>query len=136
MTAGGRRQWRQGLCISMVMVAATCRSANAFIQSLPATSSMDLGRRHDVSRLAASQQGPDAELGAVLQAAGEGREKLDLKGVFDALTAPGSIFMEQYWQKKPCFISQEIPSLKEGWTMEDMEAAIAKEFLCKCSHRP
>ena len=89
-----------------------------------------LARRHNIITLAASQN-PDAELGAVLCAAGEGKDKLDLRGVFNAMTKPDSIFMEKYWQKKPCFITEEIPSLKGGWTMEDMEAAIAKEFLCK-----
>lgn len=62
--------------------------------------------------------------------AGALSEKLDLKPVFDALTAPNSIFMTKYWQRQPCYTSEVIPSLQGCWTMEDMEKAVAKEFLC------
>ena len=73
--------------------------------------------------------GPDAALGTVLQAEGEGRKALDMSGVFAALTQPGSIFMGEYWQRRPCFTDAPIPCLARGFTMDDVEAAVAKEFL-------
>ncbi len=71
----------------------------------------------------------DEALGKTLQEAGAASGKLDLKSVFEALTAPGSRFMETYWQRQPCFTATAIPSLAEAWTMADMEEAVAKEFL-------
>ena len=74
--------------------------------------------------------GPDAALGAVLAAAGgQGRKKLDLGGVFAALTHPDSPFMRDYWQRTACFTDAPIPCLDGGYTMADVEAAVAKEFL-------
>jgi hypothetical protein len=78
---------------------------------------------------AAGPVGPDAALGTVLASAGKGRRKLDLSGAFGALTQPGSLFMEQYWQRAPCFTDAPIPCLDRGYTMADVEAAVAKEFL-------
>jgi len=71
----------------------------------------------------------DQALGTLLVEAGTGCDKLDLKRVFEALTAPSSPFLAKYWQRAPCFTSTSIPCLAQAWTMADMEEAIAKEFL-------
>jgi hypothetical protein len=61
----------------------------------------------------------------------QGAAPLDVKPLFDALTAPGSVFAREYWQRRPVAVHEPLDCLVNAWTMGDMERAVADEFLCE-----
>ncbi|EWM23319.1 myc-induced nuclear antigen [Nannochloropsis gaditana] len=141
-----RRWWRVSCCALFLHVACS----KAFLRPCPAVFNPPHSKHQDpqVPRLpghcplttlpaATTANAPistapvvaDQALGTLLVEADTGCDKLDLKRVFEALTAPSSPFLAKYWQRAPCFTSTSIPCLAQAWTMADMEEAIAKEFL-------
>lgn len=85
-------------------------------------------------RMSAGGEYNDKALSTRLRQSGDGCGPLEIRPLFDAMTAPDSTFMKEYFQKKP-YVSDPadgVGSLKGAWTLDTMKQAIDKEFLSEC----